>query len=390
MALVGFPLLALSFTRSPLLIAGVAVAGRLPASVIALPAGALADRMNRRRMIVTIEALRFLLLCAFAILVVGGLDGLVLIYAVVLALGTLKASFDFATVACIPTLVAPERLIRANAHLMAADLTASEMAGQALGGVAFTAAQSIPFAGDAVSFAASALILRRAVPDNLPSTRETTLLADLRSGLRSFLQNPLLRTLTGLVASMAFCQGLVLGLLVLYATEILHLSKTGYGLLLAIGAIGNVVGAVSAGTLHDRFGSGWCIVIAGLGAAAAYPVLAATSSPVVAGAALTLESMAVMLGNIAARSLRQSNVAQELQGRTASAYQTVILAAIPLGGLAGGILAGPLGLRPTFLLAGALQLSVLALAAPLLLAHVRRESATTRHHPGPVAEPKAA
>jgi len=81
--------------------------------------------------------------------------------------------------------------------------------------------------------------------------------------------------------------------------------------------------------------------------------------------------MAVMLGNVAARSLRQSLVPQELQGRVASAYQMLILGALPVGALVGGLLASSLGIRKTFVIAGCLQLVALAIAAPRFLARVR-------------------
>jgi MFS family permease len=372
MVLVGFPLLALAFTHRSLLIAGVAVAGRLPALAVALPAGALADRVNRRGMMVAIEVLRCLVLGSFAVAVVVGADGLPAIYATVFLLGALTVAFDVTAAACLPTMVPPNQMVRANAQLLTVNLTAQELVGQAVGGVVFAVASVFPFALDACSFAASAGLLSTAIPDNPPATSGTTFLADLRFGLDWFLRTPLLRLLTGLIASLAFCQALVLGVLVLYATSELHLSKAEYGLFLGAAAIGNVIGAVGTRRLHARVGSGWCIVIAGLAAAGAYPVLAATSSPFVAAAALAVEAMAVMLGNVAARSLRQSLVPQELQGRVASTYQMLILSALPLGALVGGLLASSVGIRRTFVIAGCLQLVALGVAAPRFLAQVRR------------------
>jgi MFS family permease len=372
MVLVGFPLLALSFTHRAVLIAGVAVAGQLPSLLLALPIGALADRVNRRRMVLAIEILRFFVLAAFTTVVVAGADGLVAIYVTVFVLGTLTFAFEVAATACLPTIVKLDRLVPANAHLMTVELTGKEMVGQAIGGAAFALATVLPFAVDSCSFVASAGLLRRTVPDNLPANSETTLRTDLRAGLRWFWSTPLLRMLAGLIASLAFCQALVLGVLVLYGTQNLHLSRAGYGLLLGVAALGTAVGAVSASQLHARLGSGWCIVLAGLAAAAAYPILAMTRSAVVAAAALALESLGVMIGNVASRSLRQAIVPQEMQGRAASAYQMVLLGAVPLGGLVGGLLTAQFGIRATFVLAGCLQLSVLAVAAPRLVAYLRQ------------------
>jgi hypothetical protein len=98
--------------------------------------------------------------------------------------------------------------------------------------------------------------------------------------------------------------------------------------------------------------------------------MAATSSVFVAAGALALEAAGVMVGNVVARSMRQSLVPAELQGRVASAYQVLILGSLPAGGLVGGLLASSIGLRATFALAACLQVSVLATLAPRLIARV--------------------
>lgn len=384
MVLVAFPLLALAFTHNALLIAGVLVAGRFPALVVALPAGALADRVNRRQMVVAIEVLRFLAVSGFVAAVVTGADGLPAIYTTVFVLGTLDFVFEVTSAACLPTMVAKDQLVTANARMETVDVTAEEMVGKAIGGAAFAVANALPFVVDAVSFAVSARLLRRAIPDNPPMRSGTTLRADLRSGMEWFLRTPLLRLLAGLIASFAFCQALVLGVLVLYATEDLHLTRSGYGLLLGVAAIGNFVGAVGASRIHTRLRSAWSIVIAGGGAAMAYPIMAVTRSPFLAAGALALETGGVMLGGVAARSLRQAVVPGQLQGRVASAYMMMILAALTLGGLAGGLLTAQFGLRPTFVLAGCLQVVVVAVAGPRFIAQVRHHL-NTATFPAPVA-----
>ena len=101
-------------------------------------------------------------------------------------------------------------------------------------------------------------------------------------------------------------------------------------------------------------------------AALAYPVLALTHSPIAAAAALMMETVAVLVGNVASRSLRQTIVPGPMQGRATAAFQTVILACVPLGGLAGGLASAAFGIRDTFLAAGALQLLLVAFLAPRL------------------------
>jgi MFS family permease len=374
MVLVALPLLALTYTRSPVAVAGVLVAGRLPAIFVALPAGAIADRVNRRRLVVAIEAARFAVLAAFGMSVVTRSGGIAALYATAFLLGGLTLSFDIVSGAALPSIVGRDQLVQANAHLMNADMTGEEMVGPALGGAAFSLARSVPFLADALSFVASGVLLRRALPDNAPAPPERSIWGDLVSGLRWFVGQPVLRLMTSIITTLAFCQAMVVGVLVIYATERLHLSSAGYGLLIGVASVGDVVGAFSASRLHRRLGSGVCIALAGTIAALAYPVMALTQSAVVAAAALMAEYFAVTIGNVAARSLRQSSVPDGMQGRAASSYQLMILGTFPLGGLLGGLLAGGFGVRTTLFAAGAAQLVVVAVATPRLVSRLRAQN----------------
>lgn len=382
MVLVAFPLLALEFTHNSLTIAGVAVAGRLPAFLIGLPSGAVVDRRNRRRLMVGVEILRLVVLLSFAVTVLAGANGLPAIYATVFVLGGLESVYNSASIASLPAMVPAKLLIPANSRLLTLNVAGQELAGQALGGLALTTAAVLPFAADAGSFAASALLLRRAIPDTPPPPTNTSLLADLREGIRWFRRSPLLRSLAGMIASMAFFQAAVMSILVLYGTENLHLSRTGYGLLLGVASIGNIIGALSAARLHRRLGSGWSLIVAGSAAALAYPVLAITSSRIAAAAALTLEAMSVVFGTVVTRSVRQAVVPLGLQGRVAAAYRIFILGAAPLGALAGGVLAAQVGVRTTFLLSGVTQLLMLILMTPRLLPRLKG-SGDISHATGP-------
>jgi MFS family permease len=374
MVLVGFPLLALTYTHSALLIAGVAVAGAIPALLVALPAGALADRVNRRRLMVGVELFRFAVMAAFGLAVLRGWADLPMLYSAVFLLRGLSVVFDITAGATLPSIVESKLLVRANANLLTAQTVAQEIAGQAVGGILFAAGSALPFVADAASFAASAGILNRAVPDNRPSDSNSSFVSDLREGLRWFARLRLLRMLTGLIASFAFCQALVLGVIVLYATQDLHLTRSAFGILLGVSAVGTAVAAIAANQIHARLGSGWSILAAGLAASAAYPVMSLTHSPIAAGGALALEAAGVVVGNVSARSLRQAIVPAELQGRVGSIYQMAVLTAIPFGSLAGGIMVSQIGLRETFLVAGLLQLSIVIATAPGLVASMRREA----------------
>jgi predicted MFS family arabinose efflux permease len=383
MVVVALPLLALKFTHSPLLIAGVMVTGSAPAAIGGLPAGTLADRTNRRRLIVLIEFFRFLVLIAFGLAVLVHADGLVAIYLTAFALGAMNVAFDVVAGASLPAMVPSSQLVPANSHLINAEMTGQDIVGQGLGGLALSLARALPFIADAFSFVVSAILLNRAIPDSVPESSGESAVNALRSGLSWYFRHPVLRTLTGLLASLAFCQSMVFGVLVPFAHSRLHMSNTGYGFMLAVAGVGTVIGGYGASKLHKKLGNGGLLLLAGFLAAAVYPVLATVTSAITATLLLAIETMSVVGGNVAARSLRQSLVPDVMQGRAASAYSTVILSCIPLGALVGGVVAATGGTRTTLFTAGVIQVIFLLATGPRLYRRTR-ELSPKAEEPAPV------
>jgi MFS family permease len=367
MVFVAFPLLAVTLTKNPVLIAMVAVAEQLPWLLFSLPAGALADRVNR--------------LLVFGVGIIAGYHSLVALYLAAFLVGTCETAFWAATSAALPALVEREVLPRANGYLLAADTAGEQFAGPAAGGILFGWFQAAPFLADAVSFVASAVLLVRSVP---PSPRRideegrTGLARDVALGLSWFAGNRLVRLLAGIVAAFAFCQAIVIGVLVLYGTRVLHLDKPAYGVFLAVGALGNVAGGLLAGRIHARLGARWSIVGAGLLAAAGYVALGKTSMVAVAAAGIAIQAVAVSVGNVATLSLRQSLIPPEMLGRVNNVFRMCVWGIMPLGALVGGALASGVGLHTTFLVAGLLQAGVLLLVFGRLNAWMPAEPPSRR------------
>ena len=376
LALVAFPLLAATLTGDARLVAGVAVASRLPWLLFGLPAGALADRVDRRLLLGAVELSRMAVLIILGVTVATGSVSLAAIYAAAFALGALETAFSAASQACLPALVVIDQLPRANGYLFAAQATGEQFAGPALGGLLFAAAAALPFVLDGVSFLASAALLCLALPRRRgrtsPPQPAAAFRQDVLSGLRWFANHPILRLLALVVASLAFCQSMVLAILVLYCLRVLHLSHAGFGLFLALAAVGNVVGGLLAGRITARLGTGRVVFSAALLAAASYLVVGLTSAVGVAVLALAAEAVAVAVGNVATLSLRQSVIPGELLGRVGNAFRMCIFGVIPLGALTGGLIAHSVGLHAPFLVAGGLQLLVISLVGPRLAQRMAR------------------
>jgi MFS family permease len=371
LVLVALPLLAVELTRRPLLVSGIAVAASLPWLLLALPAGALVDRVDRRRLVVVVELARAVVVGLLALGALRGSLSVADLWGGAFLVGAGETVVTTVARATVP-LVAGDDVVRVNGLLGAAETVGTQLAGPALGGVVFSAAASLPFAGDALSYLASAALLGRAIPKQAsrraPARRVT---ADVRAGLRWFASDAALRVLAVVVASFAFCQAMVLAVLVLYARHQLHLESVGYGIFLAVAACGDVAASLLAERVQRRLGDVTTIVGAGAVAGIAYLLLGATSVVYVAGAALAAEAAGSSLGNVATWSVRHRLIPAERFGLVSNAFRMCALGTVPLGALLGGVLTSALGTKPTFVVAGTVQLAVLAVMAPPLRRRLR-------------------
>jgi MFS family permease len=377
LALAAFPLLAAHLTDDPRLIVGVTIAAQLPWLLVALPAGAVVDRVDRRRLVVTVECARAAVLIVFAVAVAADQGALAALLLTVFLIGVGQTLVASASHAVLPEIVDKVDLARANGALFATTCATENLIGPALGGLIFAAATALPFLLDGVSFAVGAVLLAMALPigrrqEGPPTTAQ--LRGDIAEGFRYFWRTPLLRLLGTMIATLAFCQAIVFGPLVLFALHGLGLSDAGYGVLLGLAALGNVLGGTVAGRLDDHFGARLLLPASGLLAAGAYALCGLASNLAVAALALGIEAIAVAIGNVANLTLRQRLIPSELLGRVGNIVRFFIFGAMPVGALVGGVLVQSFGVRAPFAGAAVLQLVAVAVLAPPLM---RRLSATT-------------
>ena len=173
------PLLAATITRDPLAVSSVTFAEWLPWLVFGLVSGALVDRWERRRVMWTVDAARFVVVGALTAAVLAGWASIPLLLATGFLLGTGQTLVDTAAVSFIPVLVSrdPDRLNRANGRLQGTQLVAQQFAGPPLGGWLFSLVRWAPFALDALSFAASSALvasMRLRPAGRMPGNAEAT------------------------------------------------------------------------------------------------------------------------------------------------------------------------------------------------------------------------
>ncbi len=383
---VALPLLALGITRDPGAFASVTVVGRLPWLLFSLPAGALADRLDRRRTMVLVQVLRAALIGGLALVVSAGREELWLLYVVAFGLGVGETLFDTAAQSILPAIVRdPAGLARANGRLYAVELTANQFVGPPLGGLVAGLTLAGALTGSAAAYALAALGLVGLVGSFRP-VREgprTRLHTDIREGLAHLLRHRVLRTL-------ALCVGLSnragtaqMAVFALYVVEPgpMGLSEVGFGLLLTAGAVGSLVASPLVDRVEVRVGRRPAL----LGCAALFPVAAlvpavtAAAAPVFAG--FVVMGVASVVWNVITVSLRQRIVPDHLLGRINSGYRLLAWGTMPVGAALGGVLGELIGLRGTFAVCAAIG----ALCIPLLLRNTTDEALGDSPTPSPVA-----
>lgn len=357
------PLLAASLTRDPALVAGLTLAQRLPWFLFTLVSGALVDRLDRKSVLGWGNAARALALAALGAAVLSGQASLPALYLAFFVLGAAETLVDNAALAILPAIVPRRGLERANGRLFATQTLTNEMAGPALGGALFGAAAAAPFLLHGALYAlAAALIGRlrgRFHPGGEAAGAPSSLAAGIRAGLGWFWRHRLLRTLGMMAGVSNLCSAAALSVFVLHAQDRLGLSAGGYGLLLAVGALGGAAAGLAAETIQRRLGGGATIFLSNLLPALAYLAISRAQDPLVVGIAFILLSFAPMVGNVVLISLRQAIIPDALLGRVTSAYRLFALGALPLGALIGGALGRASGLTAVF----ALSAAVMALTA---------------------------
>jgi MFS family permease len=337
------PLLVFNLTHSATNLALAAVAEFVPYVLFGLLLGAVVDRFDRKHLMLGSDIAQALVIAVIPVLAIGGLLGVMDIYAVAFVQSTLGIIFSCGEFAAIPALVGEQELVTANARIMAAN-NAGQILGPGLAGalVAFVPVADLLFA-DAGSFLVSsgclALIrcsFNAAPPASHPAgSAIRALLADVREGLAYVWSNPVLRSISVMMALINLVATTANSQLVLFARRALHATSSEIGFLYAAGAVGIVAVSLVAGPVRRRVSFAVTalggLVLAGLTMTA---MALASSYP----AALVLWAASSGFGlsfNISTVALRQAIVPPRLYGRVVSVAQVLAWSAIPLGSLAG-------------------------------------------------------
>lgn len=385
MAKVAAPVYVAYRTGNARLVAGTAVAVALPWLVFGLASGVVTDRLPRRLVLQLGNAARGAALLGITAGIAVGNIPVFLLYALLLVLGGGETLAESAAQALVPDIVSGSELDRANGRVFGTMAISQQVGGQALGGILYAVAAPVPFATSALMFSAAVCVTATiSVPGRMPrhpARPSSTIRADIADGLRWLWRHRLLRTLAIVGGTANFLFAGVFAILVLLVRQRLGVSSAGYGLILAVGAAGALLGSLLTDRLvrflgRRRILAGWVLVQAVI-----WALMAVATSPVAVALLLAAGWFTAMTASVATTSLRQELVPDRLLGRVTSVFRMLSWGTMPFGALAAGFLAASAGLAAPYWVTAVL-LAVVGGAAAFVVLHADL--------PGHVSAPPAA
>jgi len=359
-----FPLLVLALTHSPAQ-AGFAGALRaLPYLILSLPAGALIDRWDRKRVMILCDTGRAISMASIPIAFAMGQLTVIQLYLVSAIEGTLFVFYDIAETACLPRVVQKEQLPSATAQNSATDGLA-RLLGPSFSGVLYSLGRTLPFLTDAVSYTVSVLSLlfikTKFQGERVAARRK--LQVEILEGLKWLWHQPLIRFMALLAGGITLTTaGFILILIVLAQHQ--HASPFTIGLIFGVGGIGSILGSLVARPLQKRLTFGQAIISTSWLWALLWPLYAIAPSPIALGGITVLIFTLAPIYNVVQFSYRLALIPDELQGRVNSAFRLIAFSGQPLGLALTGLLIQTITVVPTILVYS-IVFVVLAVAATL-------------------------
>ncbi|HWS59155.1 MAG TPA: MFS transporter [Actinotalea sp.] len=349
-AIAAGPLLVASLTDDARLVALAATLQWLPPLVFGLLAGALADRLDRRLIVVVVDLVRASVLALLATTV---LTGRVSIWVVLLALflvGTAEVFADNTSQTLVPMLVDRDDLVVANARLQAGFVTINQLIGPLLGAALFALAAGSPFATQAVLVAAGAVLVSRL---RLPAhgqarAQRSHIRQDIAEGFRWVRHHAAVRTLVVTIFAFNITFGAAWSVLVLYATQRLGLGAVGFGVLTSVGALGGLAGIASYGWITRRVSLADIMRIGLILETFTHLGLALTRQAWVAMVIFFVFGAHAFIWGTTSITVRQRAVPTELQGRVGSVNLVGVFGGLVIGSTIGGALAHRWGVTAPF------------------------------------------
>jgi len=410
-------------TRNPVLIALIAVAQQLPWLIFTLPAGVITDRVDRRKILVSMDFLRAALMVVLGVGVLlsasslptvaevtGGIDlptnvGLYLVLMTTALLrGMAEVLRDNTAQTFLPAIVGKSHLEKANGNLWGAEMVANQFVGPPIGSILLGIGFAIPFFVTGAGFALAALLIltikgefrpKRAPTEVSVEKRRGEFVGDIKRGFGWLWKHPLLRPMAIILGLMNALGMVTFSVFILFAQEELDLGTglfTGvlapmvdffgmssvaaltFALLMMGGAVGGVIGAVVAPRVSRAMGPGPALALILVAQGLTALIIGLSTKWWMVWLMFLVVTFTGAVWNVITVSLRQTIIPDDLLGRVNSVYRFFAWGMMPIGSLVGGGIASltavfasrSLSLRMPFLVASAAGFVLLVYALPRL------------------------
>lgn len=389
--------LASSLTRDAVLLSLVALATMLPWLVMSLPAGVIADRVDRRVLVASMDIGRSIVLAVIGLVIALNSDALPtpqdlasgadsapsnallllgLLYAGAALLGSAEVIRDNAAQTLMPAVVRADQLEKANGRMMGAEAVLNRFVGPPLAGVLLAVTIAVPFLTNAALLALAgvlAITLRGSFRPK-PGVRPDRIAwrSEIGEGFRWLWRHRLLRSLAILLGAMNLLSATAFVLFVLFVQEVLGLyDGWQFGAVMTGVAIGATFGSVAADRIASKVPAGVVLIGSIVGTAAGQGAIGLMDSAVAVWVLCAVAGFSVALWNVVTVSLRQRIIPDALLGRVNSVYRffgwgAMVFAPVFTGlivTVADPVLGREWALRLPFLATGVLGLLLVAYAA---------------------------
>ena len=345
------PLLMTTLTREPFVVALAAVVGYLPWVLLGLPAGAIVDRVDRRRLTIVVNVARAIVLGLLAATVATGTVSVPILLGAIFLIGAAETFADNASGALLASAVAKAQLGVANARLSGTRILANELAGPPIGALLFGIGMAVPFALDGLCSLAGAILISRIAVSSLtavPPVERRHIHHEIADGVRWLWHHPPMRALALTMLSFNVTFHAALAVYVLLAQERLGLDDFGYGVLITAGAIGGLVGSAAYPALERRFSLATLMRVGLALETLTHLILAVTTSAAIAAITMLLFGIHEVVWGTTSTTVRQRAVPAAMLGRVTGVYMLAGLGGALVGAVLGGIIAQRFGITAPF------------------------------------------
>src|SRR3989440_12131114 len=326
-----FPLLVLALTHAFAAAGFAGALGQLPYLLFSLPAGAMVDRWDRKRVMIVCTLGLALCIASIPVAILSGHLTHIQLYIVSFLMGTLFVFYELAELAALTQVVPKVHLSTAVAQNEAVFSTVSLLA-PSLGGVLLSIGKLFPFVADGISYLVllGSLLRIRSTFQEERSTDSYHLLRDVRAGISWLWSHVVVRSLAFLAGYLDVAR--IGGILIVYAIARQHqISLILVGVILTAGGCGNLTGTVLSSLIQRRIRFGWALGSMLILFVLLWPLYGVASSSIFLGIVVAGLALIDSISAILISSYRLAMVPDELQGRVGSVYRLIVFGSLALG-----------------------------------------------------------